>query len=171
MKLPQNIENYSFYSDFQLLETSRYYKGRFKKKPKNPTKSKLLCFKELEMWKETGKCCSDYILLPYSVFTKGPWFSVWYLFFKHIMEFLSRLGWSHQADQRHDEIPIYKKKWLSLVYWEKKMPWMIHHCQHFLSLFIPFCFLWKPFRLSKSINHWLFYCLKMLGQHNTFKVF
>lgn len=154
-----------------MLETSRYYKGTLKKPKINSNNSNFLCFKELEIWKETGKFCSNYTLLPYSVHTKGPWFSVWYLFFRRVMEFSSRLGWCHQGDQRHDEIPIYKKNGCPLSTEKKKMPWLIHHCQYFLSLFIPFCFLWKPFRLSQSINHWLSYCLKILGQHNTFKVF
>lgn len=83
-------------------------------------KSKLLCFKDLEIRKETGKYCSDDISLPYSVHTKGPWFSVWYLLFRHIIDFLSRLGWYHQFDQRYDEIPIYKKNDRTLSTEKKK---------------------------------------------------
>lgn len=77
-------------------------------------KSKLLCFKELEIGKKTGKYCSEDISLPYSAPTKEPWFSVWYLSFRHVIDFLSRLGWYHQVDQRYDEIPIYKKNGCTL---------------------------------------------------------
>lgn len=72
------------------------------------------------MGKETGEHCSDYISLPYNPPTQGPWFIVWYLFFRQVIDFLSRLGWYHQVDQRYDEIPIYKKNGCTLFTEEKK---------------------------------------------------